>query len=81
MSSCFDAVSPERDPSYRFRPQVKSVIDMSTNYCNLYNLYCGSNVGCPVAVTDLKAIPLDKKTSLGAGSNKFKCNTGPKREL
>lgn len=61
--------------------QVTSVIDMSTNYCNLYNLYCGSNVGCPVALTDLRAIPLDKKTSLGAGSDKFKCNTGPKREL
>ena len=62
--------------------QVTSVIDRSTNYCNLYNLYCGENVGCQVAQTALTAIPLDKKTSLGAGSNKFKCRSGrKKREL
>jgi len=61
--------------------QVTSVIDRSTNYCNLYNLYCGGNVGCQVAQTDLTAIPLDKKTSLGAGKNKFKCRSGKKREL
>ena len=70
------------DHSYRFTSaQVTSVIDRSTNYCNLYNLYCGGNVGCQVAQTDLTAIPLDKKTSLGAGKNKFKCRSGKKREL
>ena len=70
------------DDSYRFTSaQVTSVIDRSTNYCNLYNLYCGGNVGCQVAQTDLTAIPLDKKTSLGAGKNKFKCRSGKKREL
>ena len=57
------------------------MIDRSTNYCNLYNLYCGGNVGCQVAQTDLTAIPLDKKTSLGSGKNKFKCRSGKKREL
>ena len=29
--------------------QVASVIDFSTNYCNLRNLYCSSKEGCPGA--------------------------------
>ena len=34
--------------------QVMSVIDFSTNYCNLHDLYCGSQDGCPTAKMDLK---------------------------
>ena len=32
--------------------QVTSVIDFSTNYCNIRNLYCGSKDGCPVVEHD-----------------------------
>jgi len=35
--------------------QVFSVLDFSTNYCNLRNLYCNSSKdGCPVVNTDLQ---------------------------
>jgi len=33
--------------------QVNSVLDYSTNYCNLHSLYCSSADGCPSAGTDL----------------------------
>jgi len=33
--------------------QVNSIIDMSTNYCNLHSLYCNSAEGCPNAGADL----------------------------
>lgn len=33
--------------------QVTSVVDYSTNYCNLHSLYCSSSDGCPTAGTDL----------------------------
>mmetsp|Transcript_43318 Transcript_43318/g.135664 ORF Transcript_43318/g.135664 Transcript_43318/m.135664 type:complete len:158 (+) Transcript_43318:244-717(+) len=33
--------------------QVFSLMDFSTNFCNLHNLYCGSMDGCPIASTDL----------------------------
>jgi hypothetical protein len=37
--------------------QVTSVIDFSTNYCNLHNLYCSSaSDGCPVVKHDLKYV-------------------------
>eukprot|EP00443_Scrippsiella_acuminata_P048869 CAMPEP_0115178646 /NCGR_PEP_ID=MMETSP0270-20121206/6006_1 /TAXON_ID=71861 /ORGANISM="Scrippsiella trochoidea, Strain CCMP3099" /LENGTH=175 /DNA_ID=CAMNT_0002591611 /DNA_START=59 /DNA_END=586 /DNA_ORIENTATION=- len=32
--------------------QVTSVLDMSTNYCNLRNLYCGASDGCTVVTSD-----------------------------
>ena len=34
--------------------QVTSVLDFSTNYCNLHNLYCSSSEGCPVVKHDLE---------------------------
>jgi len=34
--------------------QVTSVKDFSTNYCNLHDLYCGSDAGCRVVTHDLK---------------------------
>ena len=33
--------------------QVTSVLDYSTNFCNLHALYCSSADGCPTAGTDL----------------------------
>jgi hypothetical protein len=33
--------------------QVSSILDMSTNYCNLHNLYCNSDDGCSVIKSDL----------------------------
>lgn len=33
--------------------QVTSVLDFSTNYCNIRDLYCGSAEGCPVAKHEL----------------------------
>merc|ERR1719183_255410 len=32
--------------------QVTSVIDYSTNYCNLHDLYCGTKYGCKIATFD-----------------------------
>jgi len=34
--------------------QVRSVIDYSTNYCNLRSLYCNSSDGCPVVASSLE---------------------------
>eukprot|EP01063_Lacrimia_lanifica_P030414 TRINITY_DN482_c1_g2_i1.p2 TRINITY_DN482_c1_g2~~TRINITY_DN482_c1_g2_i1.p2 ORF type:complete len:171 (+),score=59.24 TRINITY_DN482_c1_g2_i1:65-577(+) len=39
--------------------QVFSVLDFSTNYCNLRNLYCGSAENCPTAGHDLTVISED----------------------
>jgi hypothetical protein len=33
--------------------QVTSILDFSTNYCNLHNLYCGTNENCRVLKHDL----------------------------
>jgi hypothetical protein len=34
--------------------QVFSILDFSTNYCNLFALYCNSTDGCPVVVHELE---------------------------
>merc|ERR1711988_1669131 len=34
--------------------QVFSILDFSTNFCDLHNLWCGSQDGCPVANADFK---------------------------
>lgn len=34
--------------------QVLSVLDYSTNYCNLRSLYCNESDGCPVVNSDLQ---------------------------
>mmetsp|Transcript_64280 Transcript_64280/g.199418 ORF Transcript_64280/g.199418 Transcript_64280/m.199418 type:complete len:174 (+) Transcript_64280:72-593(+) len=51
--------------------QVTSVLDFSTNYCNLHNLWCGAKDGCPVAKQDLA----DYKETLGScwQNDKSKC--------
>lgn len=33
--------------------QVSSIVDYSTNYCNLHDLYCSSSDGCPTVGKDL----------------------------
>lgn len=33
--------------------QGTSLLDFSTNYCNLHDLYCGASDGCPIARQDL----------------------------
>jgi hypothetical protein len=33
--------------------QVKSLLDFSTNYCNLHSLYCSAASGCPTVGADL----------------------------
>merc|ERR1719272_2472059 len=40
--------------------QVFSVLDFSTNYCNLHDLYCGSEDNCPFVQHDLKGYTEDK---------------------
>jgi len=35
--------------------QVASVKDFSTNFCNMYNLYCSAAAGCSKALFDLPA--------------------------
>lgn len=34
--------------------QTTSVLDYSTNYCNLHDLYCGTDAGCKFVYTDMK---------------------------
>lgn len=53
--------------------QVNSVIDYSTNYCNLRMLYCGAEDGCKVVKHDFKVTePLIDPTP-GAGTNMTEC--------
>jgi len=53
--------------------QSSSVGDLSTNYCNLRNLYCGSNDGCTPAQGDLSTTEQSHRGSLGAGHDSSKC--------
>lgn len=55
--------------------QVTSIADFSTNYCNLHDLYCGSQDGCSAAGAsgDFKYTETDVDTSIGASSDKNAC--------
>jgi len=54
--------------------QGTSVGDMSTNYCDLRNLYCGSEDGCKSAAgKDFTVKETTIKPSIGASSNKDAC--------
>jgi len=54
--------------------QVNSLFDASTNFCNLHNLYCGKQDGCPVAGADIGEYREElRKMSTGAGHDKSKC--------
>merc|ERR1712217_426496 len=53
--------------------QGTSVADMSTNYCDIRNLYCGSTDGCTPIDHDFAANEQSHVGSLGAGHDFGKC--------
>lgn len=53
--------------------QGTSVADMSTNYCDIRNLYCGSNDGCTTVAHDFVSNEESHSGSLGAGHDASKC--------
>ena len=54
--------------------QVNSFADFSTNFCNLHDLYCGKQDGCPVADHDIGEYKEELRAmSIGAGHDKSKC--------
>ena len=57
--------------------QVTSYADFSTNYCNLHNLYCGSDDGCPYSRQDLQSHESQINTGAGAGKDKSQCVKAP----
>ena len=56
--------------------QSTSFFDSSANYCNLHNLYCGSDMGCLHVVHDFRVKEIETKGSLGAGSDVRRCVLG-----
>lgn len=50
-----------------------SIGDFSTNYCNIRNLYCGSEEGCTPVTKDFTVHEMRVKPSPGAGSDKSQC--------
>ena len=59
--------------------QVTSIADFSTNYCNLHDLYCGSQDGCTPAGSDYAYSETDVDTSIGASSDKSACLGGSRK--
>ena len=55
------------------RSQVTSVADFSTNYCNMYSLYCSSADGCKYAERDIAVTETEVKPSSGASKDKSAC--------
>ena len=53
--------------------QVTSVLDASTNYCNLRMLYCGKAEGCTPVRANYKIQETAVDTSSGAGSDAGAC--------
>mmetsp|Transcript_6492 Transcript_6492/g.13385 ORF Transcript_6492/g.13385 Transcript_6492/m.13385 type:complete len:199 (-) Transcript_6492:39-635(-) len=53
--------------------QVSSVLDMSTNYCNLRMLYCGSAEGCRPVEHDFAIQGEALEGSVGAGKDPQAC--------
>ena len=53
--------------------QVTSVADFSTNYCNLFMLYCGSKDGCKPVSHDIPSQLVEAKPSFGAGKDPKAC--------
>mmetsp|Transcript_9940 Transcript_9940/g.29229 ORF Transcript_9940/g.29229 Transcript_9940/m.29229 type:complete len:86 (-) Transcript_9940:37-294(-) len=58
--------------------QVFSIADFSTNYCNLHDLYCGTEDGCAMVTTEDLTYTEDVKVSLGAGKDKAACKGNQK---
>jgi len=59
--------------------QGTSVVDFSTNYCNIRNLYCGSRDGCPYARSDLGTKESSVSPSAGAGKDPSACVVGARQ--
>lgn len=57
--------------------QVTSYADFSTNYCNLRNLYCGSDDGCPYALRDLQSHEVHVHNGAGASHDASACVKSP----
>lgn len=57
--------------------QSTSVADMSTNYCDMRNLYCGSADGCKTVSKDFTSTQSSVHPSLGAGTDFSKCIVNP----
>mmetsp|Transcript_7986 Transcript_7986/g.18790 ORF Transcript_7986/g.18790 Transcript_7986/m.18790 type:complete len:189 (-) Transcript_7986:76-642(-) len=53
--------------------QVFSIRDFSTNFCNLYSLYCGSSQRCRWVAHDLSSTRVSVSGSLGAGRDESMC--------
>mmetsp|Transcript_92262 Transcript_92262/g.232025 ORF Transcript_92262/g.232025 Transcript_92262/m.232025 type:complete len:329 (-) Transcript_92262:197-1183(-) len=53
--------------------QVFSIADFSTNYCNLRNLYCGSEEGCKPVQHDFAIQEVSVDPSKGAGKTASDC--------
>jgi len=67
----FDNGDDGRNRNCRFRgcsaSQVQSVTDFSGGYCNLRNLYCGSDVGCTTLKHDFQF----SETHIGLSDGKY----------
>ncbi len=55
------------------RSQTTSVADFSTNYCNMYSLYCSSADGCEHVENDIQVTETEVKPSAGASKSKKDC--------
>jgi serine protease 16 len=53
--------------------QVPSFLDMSTNYCNLHDLYCNLSDGCPFALHSLDYSEGEITMGAGATHDKSSC--------
>lgn len=53
--------------------QVTSILDYSTNFCNLHVLWCGSADNCPVVNQDFEYEEEKVDVSMGAGKDKKAC--------
>lgn len=53
--------------------QVTSVADFSTNYCNMYSLYCASADGCHPVRHDWTFKEQEVDPSIGASKDKAAC--------
>jgi len=56
--------------------QGTSIGDFSTNYCDMRNLYCGSEDGCKHVNNDFTTTEKSHKGSIGAGHDSSQCIVG-----
>lgn len=53
--------------------QVFSIADFSTNFCNMYLMFCGASDGCPYSQHSFTYKELKLSPSIGAGTSKSAC--------